>query len=111
MKALSWSDTRGFFSAYAALLDQEKAKLKILANKALEEGESEFSSHPALRTRFESLPLFKASVMTSTGDLHAELAEDEARLSEAFAPVIADYQKRLRPDETEPEHVTDTSES
>jgi Zn-dependent protease with chaperone function len=94
MKTLTWSNAGGLFSSYAALLEREPAKLGEYCCKALEEEESEYSSHPSLTTREGTLPTFKASVDVPAGDLLAELAADEVRLSEAFAPIVADYQRR-----------------
>jgi hypothetical protein len=94
MKTLSWSDSRALFSSCAARLDQQSEKLGEYTHKALEEEESEFSSHPSLRTRESSLPTLKPSMKAPPGDLLNELASDEARLSEAFSPFVTEYQKR-----------------
>jgi hypothetical protein len=98
MKSLSWTDARGLFSSYAAQVEADKEKLEAYARAALEEQESELNSHPTLKTREGSMPPFKASVKVRAGDLPAELAADEARLSEAFAPIIAGYQEQWRPE-------------
>jgi Zn-dependent protease with chaperone function len=95
MKTLTWGNAQALFSSYGALLEQAPGKLDQHTREALEEEESEYSSHPTLRTREGTLPAFKPSVKVPAGDLLAELAPDEARLSEAFAPIVEDYQERL----------------
>ena len=95
MKTLKWKGAGGLFAAYAELIGRQAVKLAEYSQKALEEQETEDSSHPSLRTREASLPPFKPTAKVPPGDLAGELAEDEERLSAAFAPLVESYQQQF----------------
>jgi len=102
IKSLPFSDPRELYQAYAEYLDRNPDAYTDLLKKAMEQGETEFSSHPRLKVRIEAASLVPFSnsqeiaTYTSMDTIIAELGPAERILAAIVGSAVLRLQEQER---------------
>jgi hypothetical protein len=79
------SNGMGIFQQVRLIEERDKDQLEEYLAEAMQETEQEFASHPTLRTRIQSLPIFVAGGIEGDDGFPSEFAFDEEQLSNSVS--------------------------
>ncbi len=102
IKSLRFTDPRDLYRAYAEYLDRNPGAYTDLLQKSLEQGETEFSSHPRLKVRIEAaslVPYSSSHGIENHGSMDtmiAELAPAERILAAVLGAAVLRFQEQER---------------
>ena len=99
LNTITWKAPGELFEAYKQQFLRDEAELAAQPLPDANETESEFSSHPSTPARIASLPDFRVIRLSGAFQLNDELAHEEARVSEAFVPLVISHRERQAADQ------------